>query len=52
MRAQVAELDNHALETLASQPDVARVLPDHAAFATIERTGAAIGAALARGSSA
>ena len=48
MRAQVADVDNFALETLASQPDVARVLPDRAAFATVERTGAAIGAALAR----
>ena len=48
MRAQVADVDNHSLENLARQPDVARVLPDRPAFATIERSGASIGAAFAR----
>ena len=47
-RAQVAELDNRALAALASNPNVVRVMIDRPAFATMERTGAAIGATLAR----
>ena len=46
--AQVAEVDNVALATLAADPRVARVMIDRPAFATLERTGAAIGATLAR----
>ena len=47
-RAQVAELDNRSLATLAANPDVDRVMIDRPAFATMERTGAAVGATLAR----
>jgi len=45
---QVAELDNFALEGLANDPRVERVMLDRPAFATMERTGAAIGATVAR----
>src|SRR5262245_38530540 len=48
LRAQVAEVDNQDLEALARQPNVARVLPDRRAFATVERAGASIGATFAR----
>jgi serine protease AprX len=47
-RAQVAEVDNNTLATVASDPRVERVMIDRPAFATMERTGAAIGATLAR----
>jgi serine protease AprX len=47
-RAQVADLDNTALATLSSDPEVLWVGPDHAAFPTLERTGAAVAATLAR----
>jgi len=47
-RAQVANVDNRTLENLASDPRVERVMIDRPAFATMERTGAAIGATLAR----
>ncbi len=47
-RAQVAELNNLSLLDLASDPRVARVVLDRETFATVERTSAAIGAALAR----
>src|SRR5687767_2598335 len=46
--AQVAELENHALTDLVSHPRVARMHIDHPAFATMERTGAAIAATIAR----
>lgn len=46
--SQVADVDNQALEALAADPRVRRVLPDRLAFATLERTGAAIGATLVR----
>jgi serine protease AprX len=46
--AQVGEVDNIALATVASDPRVARVMIDRPAFATMERTGQAIGATLAR----
>ena len=45
---QVAELDNWQLGALANDPRVAHVTLDRPAFATIERTGAAIGSTLAR----
>jgi subtilisin family serine protease len=48
LRAQVAEIDNSALAALATDPRVERVALDRAAFATMERTGAAIGATAAR----
>ena len=44
----MADVDNQSLEALASDPRVARIIPDHAAFATLERTSTAIGADLAR----
>jgi serine protease AprX len=47
-RAQVAEVDNLTLATVASDPRVERVMVDRPAFATMERTGVAIGATLAR----
>ena len=37
--AQVGEVDNIALATVASDPRVARVMIDRPAFATMERTG-------------
>ena len=46
--AQVAELDNRALDDLAGNPQVAWVGVDHPVFPTLERTGAAIAATLAR----
>jgi serine protease AprX len=46
--AQVGEVDNIALATVASDPRVERVMVDRPAFATMERTGQAIGATLAR----
>jgi subtilisin family serine protease len=46
--AQVADLDNRSLARLALDPRVARVAIDRPAFATLERTGPATGAAVAR----
>ena len=46
--SQVAEVDNHALAGIAGNPQVAWVGVDHPAFPTLERTGAAIAATLAR----
>jgi serine protease AprX len=47
-RAQVAEIDNAALSSFAEDPQVQWVGPDHDAFATLERTGAAIASTIAR----
>ena len=47
-RAQVADVDNRTLDDLASDPRVERVMIDRPTFATMERTGAAIGATIAR----
>jgi serine protease AprX len=47
-RAQVGEVDNLALATMASDPRVERVMIDRPAFATLERSALAIGATLAR----
>ena len=44
--SQVVDVDNQALPTLAADPRVRRVVPDRPTFATMERTGAAIGATL------
>ena len=41
--AQVADISNLDLPTLAKDPRVARVMADRPAFAMLERTGAAIG---------
>ena len=41
--AQVADINNLDLPTLAKDPRVARVMADRPAFAMLERTGAAIG---------
>ena len=49
-RSQVGEVDNLALATIAADPRVERVMVDRPAFATLERTGQAIGATLARSS--
>ena len=46
--AQVGEVDNLALAAVAADPRVERVMVDRPAFATMERTGQAIGATLAR----
>ena len=46
--AQVAEVENDAIRDLSRDPRVARVHVDHSAFATMERTGAAIAATVAR----
>ena len=46
--AQVGEIDNITLTSLASDPRVERVMIDRPAFATMERTGQAIGATVAR----
>ena len=46
--AQVADVHNQSLRDLARDPAVARVLPDRDTFATMERTGLAIGATMAR----
>jgi len=48
LRAHVAEIANSRLAALANDPRVARISIDRPAFATMERTGAAIGAAMAR----
>jgi serine protease AprX len=47
-RTQVADVDNRTLEDVASDPRVERVMIDRPTFATMERTGAAIGATIAR----
>jgi serine protease AprX len=47
-RLQVGEVDNTQLASVANDVRVARVVIDRPAFATMERTGAAIGAAGAR----
>ena len=47
-QAQAAEIDNAALAAFAADPQVRWVGPDHDAFATLERTGAAIASNLAR----
>ena len=47
-RAQVVDVENLALTDLVSHPQVARMHIDHPAFATMERTGAAIAATIAR----
>ena len=41
--AHAAEVTNTALDTLASDPRVSRIIPDRGLFATLERTGSAIG---------
>ena len=46
--SQAADIDNRMLAQVASDPRVARVHPDHETFVTMERTGAAVGAAIAR----
>jgi len=46
--AHVAEVDNIALQGLAADPRVARVMVDRPAFATMFRTGTATGATLVR----
>jgi subtilisin family serine protease len=46
--AQVADVDNRAIADLSRDPRVARIHVDHPAFATMERTGAAIAASIAR----
>ena len=46
--AQVADVRNQSLAEIAQNPAVLRVLPDRDAFATMERTGAAVGATMAR----
>ncbi|HLG60119.1 MAG TPA: S8 family serine peptidase [Vicinamibacterales bacterium] len=46
--AQVGEVDNRVIATVASDSRVERVMIDRPAFATMERTGVAIGATLAR----
>jgi serine protease AprX len=48
LRAQVAELDNLQLASLAADPRVARVMIDRPAFATMEHTGEAVGSNSAR----
>jgi subtilisin family serine protease len=47
-RAQVADVQNSELALLAADPRVARVTEDRPAFATLERTGLALGAMLVR----
>ncbi len=47
-RGQVAEIDNTQLLILAADARVAGVWADRPAFPTLERTGAAIGATIAR----
>jgi hypothetical protein len=46
--AQAADLENQAIGDLTRDPRVAQVHVDHPAFATMERTGAAIAATIAR----
>jgi serine protease AprX len=48
LAAQVAELNNSSLAALAGDPQVARVVLDRPVFPTLERTGGAVGATLAR----
>jgi serine protease AprX len=48
LRAQVAEIANTRLASLADDPRVARIFIDRPAFATLERTGATIGASTMR----
>jgi serine protease AprX len=47
-RAQVGEVENRTLQQLSTDPRVERVMIDRPAFATMERTGTAIGATVAR----
>ena len=47
-RGRAAEVDNQALLRLAADQRVARVIHDRPAFATLERTGTAIGLDVAR----
>ena len=47
-QSQVGEVENTALGSLAADARVKRVWADRPAFPTLERTGSAIGAALAR----
>ena len=47
-RAQVAEIDNISLSSLARDPRVTRVTIDRPAFPTLARASAAVGATLAR----
>jgi len=47
-RAHVGEVDNTLLVTLAADPRVTRVVVDRPAVATLDRTGAAVGAVVAR----
>src|SRR5687767_9381045 len=47
-QSQVGDVENTALATLAADARVKRVWADRPAFPTLERTGAAIGAAIAR----
>src|SRR5688572_5248195 len=46
--AQVGEIDNRLLVTVAADARVARVMIDRPAFATLDRTGSAVGATSAR----
>ena len=48
MKAQVADLDPGMLPNIAGNPQVASIRPDHPVFPTLERTGAAIAATIAR----
>ncbi|HXH24940.1 MAG TPA: S8 family peptidase [Vicinamibacterales bacterium] len=47
-RARVAEVDNRLLAAIAADPRVDRVMVDRVVFATLERTGAAVGATVVR----
>ena len=47
-RLQVAEVENRALAAVAADPRVRRIMVDRALVPTLERTGAAIGAVIAR----
>jgi serine protease AprX len=47
-QAQVGEIDNYSLVTLAADPRVARVMIDRPAFPTMDRTAGAVGATLVR----
>ena len=47
-RSQVAEIENTSLNTLASDARVSHIWLDRPTFATLERTGGAIGSTLAR----
>jgi serine protease AprX len=46
--AQVADIDNNRLAAIANLPQVAGVVLDRPAFATMDRTGDTVGATLAR----